>query len=287
MTACIVCGAEEWAPQWEILCRCRPCGFVRAAEMPSDAATAEIYSESYFAGNEYGDYLADRDVHRRNFAARWRDMVRLAGRIDTVFEIGCAYGLFLEYAASQGATTAGIDVCGPAIEHARQQLGQRATVGDFLTTPLAADQYEAFCLWDTIEHLPHPEAVIARVVALLPPGGWLFLTTGDIGSATARFRGRRWRMIHPPTHLQYFSRDTMRRFLTRHGLNVVEIRSIGVFRTLHSVLSGLSVLGKGPARALAVQLRKVIPITTQQRIGTWINLGDIMGVAARKPGGSP
>ncbi len=283
MTACIVCGAEAWRPLWEILSRCERCGFVRAAEMPAAESAADLYTEAYFAGEEYGDYLADRDVHRRNFAARWRDMQRLAGKVDSLFEIGCAYGLFLEYATSQGAKAAGIDVCRQAVEHAASRLGQRATAGDFLAAPIEGGQHQAFCLWDTIEHLPHPDLVVARVAELLPPGGWLFLTTGDIGSAVARFRGRRWRMIHPPTHLQYFSRDTMRRFLARHRLQVVEIKSAGVYRTLHSVLAGLSVLGKGPARAVAGKLRKIVPIATQQRLGTWINLGDIMGVAARKP----
>ncbi|HUE71457.1 MAG TPA: class I SAM-dependent methyltransferase [Pirellulaceae bacterium] len=282
MTACIACGADAWEPRWEILCRCRSCGFVRAAELPPATTTAEIYTEAYFAGEEYCDYLADREVHRQNFAARWRDMQRLAGKLTSVFEIGCAYGLFLEYATSQGATATGIDVCREAVEHAAAQLGQRATAGDFLTAPIAAGQYQAFCLWDTIEHLPHPEAVIGRVVELLPAGGWLFLTTGDIGSGVARFRGRSWRMIHPPTHLQYFSRDTMRQFLARHGLEVVEIKSIGVYRTLHSVLAGLSVLGKGWSRSVAARLHKSIPVRTQQRLGAWVNLGDIMGVAARK-----
>ena len=163
MTACIVCGAEAWRPLWEILSRCERCGFVRAAELPAAESAADLYTEAYFAGEEYGDYLADRDVHRRNFAARWRDMVRLAGPITSVFEIGCAYGLFLEYAASQGAKSAGIDVCGPAVRHATQQLGQQATAGDFLAASIAGGQHQAFCLWDTIEHLPHPDLVVARV----------------------------------------------------------------------------------------------------------------------------
>ncbi len=282
MTPCIVCGADAWKPQWEILCRCRSCGFIRAAELPPATTAAEIYTEAYFAGEEYGDYLADRHVHLRNFAARWGDMQRLAGKLTSVFEIGCAYGLFLECATSQGATAAGIDVCREAVEHAASQLGQRATAGDFMTAPMEAGQHQAFCLWDTIEHLPHPEAVIGRVVELLPESGWLFLTTGDIGSPLARMRGRRWRMIHPPTHLQYFSRETMRRFLVRQGLEVVEIKSVAVYRTLHSVLAGLSVLGKGWSRSIAARLGKTIPARTQQRLGAWVNLGDIMGVAARK-----
>lgn len=282
MTSCIACGADTWEPRWDVLCHCRRCGFVRAANLLSAADVEGIYTEDYFSGEEYGDYLADREVHVRNFAARWRDMRRIAGEIPSVFEIGCAYGLFLEHASSQGAIAAGIDVCRPAVEHAAQRLGQRAIAGDFLSAPMAAGEYRAFCLWDTIEHLPHPEAVVARVVELLPPGGWLFLTTGDIGSPLARLRGRRWRMIHPPSHLQYFSRHSMRQFLERHGLEVVEIRSISVYRTLHSVLSGLRALGRGFSRTAAVLLSRTVPVGVQQRIGMEVNLGDIMLVAARR-----
>jgi SAM-dependent methyltransferase len=255
---------------------------VRAANLLSPAEAAGIYTEDYFAGEEYGDYLADREVHLRNFAARWRDMRRIAGEIPSVFEVGCAYGLFLEYASSQGAKAEGIDVCGPAVEHAAKRLGQRAIAGDFLSAAIAPGEHRAFCLWDTIEHLPHPEAVIARVVELLPPRGWLFLTTGDIGSPLARFRGRRWRMIHPPSHLQYFSRQTIRKFLARHGLTVVEIRSISVYRTVHSVLSGLRALGRGFSRTAASLLSRAVPVGVQQRIGMRVNLGDIMMVAARR-----
>lgn len=287
MTACIACGADVWEPRWEILCRCRNCGFVRAAELLTPSAAAGVYTEGYFTGEEYGDYLGDREVHRRNFAARWRDMRRVAGDISGLFEIGCAYGLFLEYVSSQGTRAAGIDVCAEAVEHAVRQLGQHATAGDFLAAPIEPGEYDAFCLWDTIEHLPHPEAVVARAVELLPPGGWLFLTTGDIGSTAAVLRGRSWRMIHPPTHLQYFSRATLRHFLARHALEVVDIRSIAVYRTLHSVLAGLSVLGKGLSRTVASRLKSAVPGRIQHRLGAWVNLGDIMFAAARKPKARP
>lgn len=283
MIACIACGGTTWAPLWDVLCRCGECGFIRAAELPSPEELAAIYTSAYFQGDEYGDYLADRDVHRRNFAARWNDMRRVAGPLSTVYEVGCAYGLFLEYLSSQGVTAEGIDVCGESVELARRELGQRATAGDFLTAPIEPGAHQAFCLWDTIEHLAHPEQVVSRVVELLPPGGWLFLTTGDIGAPLARLRGRRWRMIHPPTHLQYFSRRTMRGFLARHDLEVVEIKSVGVYRTLHSVLAGLTALGRGWTRTVAARLQRTLSIPWQQRLGAWVNLGDIMTVAARKP----
>ena len=46
------------------------------------------------------------------------------------------------------------------------------------------------------------------------------MTTGDIGSLMARWRGARWRQIHPPTHLHYFSKLTLAQLLERHGFTV-------------------------------------------------------------------
>lgn len=282
MPACPVCEADQWARQWDILCRCQQCGFVRAAELPDEQESNQLYTAEYFQGQEYGDYLADREVHRRNFAARLRDMERLAGPLKSVFEIGCAYGLWLELLSERGIRAAGIDISSEAVRYATEQLGQQASQGNFLQAPLAAGEFEAFCLWDTIEHLSDPSATIERAAQLLPEGGWLFLTTGDIGSRMARWRGRRWRMIHPPTHLHYFSRATIKRLLARHGLTVVEIRAVGVYRTVHSVLSSLAAVGKGVSRGIGGALATTLPQRLQKRVGAWVNLGDIMFVAAQK-----
>ena len=58
----------------------------------------------------------------------------------------------------------------------------------------------------------------------------LALTTGDIGSVNARLRGHKWRMIHPPTHLHYFSAETMKALLDRHGFRQSSISVIPVSR---------------------------------------------------------
>src|SRR5262249_59391852 len=106
-------------------------------------------------------------------------------------------------------------------------------------------EYQAFCMWDTIEHLAHPELFVERIFQLLLPGGWFFATTGDIGSKNARRAGPGWRMIHPPTHLQYFSGQTMTRFLERRGFEVAAIHSTSVYRSIRGVLSGLLLFERG------------------------------------------
>jgi hypothetical protein len=279
---CVCCGSSRWSAHFRVLRKCKDCGFIRADMDLTHEQVRKLYQEDYFQGEEYGDYLADALSHRKNFAARLTVVRRLMGpSVGPVFEIGCAYGFWLEQCSLAGIESAGVDVCVEPVRHARMEMGQNAQVGDFLALNVPKGKYRAFCMWDTIEHLGDPERFVAKVYDLLPKGGWLFLTTGDIGSMFASFRGPRWRMIHPPTHLQYFSTDTMRRFLTRHGFRVMRCQSTPMYRNVGETLDRVAMLGKGPSRPVAQVMRRLVPGRLKQ-LGFWLDLGDIMYVAARK-----
>ncbi|MEQ1826923.1 MAG: class I SAM-dependent methyltransferase [Pirellula sp.] len=278
---CICCGTAAWKPKFRILMECGQCGFIRADVDATPEQIKRLYQEDYFRGAEYGNYLEDQATHRTNFEWRFRMIKRLAPNLKSIFEIGCAYGFWLECCTKHHLVSAGVDVCEAAIEHARRELGQDARADDFLSMDFPPGKFEAFCMWDTIEHLSNPEDFVARAYELLPENGWLFLTTGDIGSRMARWRGPRWRLIHPPTHLQYFSLDTMDRFLARHGFQTVNQQTQSMYRNIGEVLGRVSTLGRGVTRWSAKTLTKVVPSALQQR-GFWLDFGDIMFIAARK-----
>lgn len=282
---CIVCGCTTWLAHFQILARCTTCGFVRASEEPDEREIARLYEEDYFRGKEYGDYLADHYAHAVNFAYRYEQLIRISRDLGPVFEVGCAYGLWLAEVSRRGGRCAGVDICEAAVKHATQSLGQEATCEDFLEKPLAQGAFHSFCMWDTIEHLAYPERFIQRIFDLLPAGGWFFASTGDIDSLAARRRGPRWRMIHPPTHLQYFSQETMCRFLRHHGFEVVDVSSLPMYRSFYGTFTLLTTLGKGFARTVARVASRLVPTYIQKRLGFWLDLGDIMLVSARKPVG--
>jgi SAM-dependent methyltransferase len=243
---------------------------------------ARLYGPGYFEGDEYTDYLGDREVLRFNFQRRLERITALAGRPESLFEIGCAYGLWLQVVAERGIRAAGIDISDEASRHARETLGLSATAGSFEDARLDPGEFQAFCMWDTLEHLAHPEAHVARIAKLLPQGGWFFATTGDIGSVTAQRQAERWRLIHPPTHLQYFSRETLSRFLARHGLRTEYIESEPMCRSLYGTLGGLKLFGHGPIRAAARVATAIVPSAVTRRVRFTLDLGDIMLVCARK-----
>jgi SAM-dependent methyltransferase len=279
--SCIVCGADAWAPLYRGLVRCTACKFVRAAGLPTPEELLRIYGVGYFSGEEYADYLGDREVHRINFRRRLKRITTLAGKLESMYEIGCAYGLWLEMLAEHGVRARGIDISADAVRYARDTLRLEASASTFEDARIRPGEFQAFCMWDTLEHLAQPERAIARIAELLPTGGWFFATTGDIGSRTAQQQGEGWRMIHPPTHLQYFSRATVCRFLRRHGLQVAHVEAEPMCRSLHGTLAGLRLFGRGPLR-IAGTVGALVPGTLARRVRFTTDLGDIMLICARK-----
>jgi SAM-dependent methyltransferase len=280
--ACIVCDAHAWTPLYRGLVRCAGCGFVRAADLPTSDDLARLYGPGYFQGGEYADYLGDERAHLENFRRRFARITAVAGRIESMYEIGCAYGLWLQTARANGVSAAGIDISPEAVRHAASTLKLDAALGTFDDARNTPGEYQAYCMWDTLEHLPHPETCVAKIAELLPAGGWLFLTTGDLGAPLARRQAERWRMIHPPTHLQYFSRDTVERFLARHGLRVTHIESTPMCRSVHGMVEGLKLFGSGPLRAFAGVVSSLVPRPIARQLRFTVDLGDIMLVCARR-----
>ena len=83
---------------------------------------------------------------------------------------------------------------------------------------------DVIVLLDVIEHLPSPAETLALCVRHLNPGGILVITTGDFGAITARLAGAHWRLMTPPQHLWFFSRDSIRRMAAALGLALEHLR---------------------------------------------------------------
>ncbi len=240
------------------------------------ADITRLYGPGYFSGEEYADYVQDRHVHTRTFRRKIHFIRSVAPDLRRVFEIGCAYGFFLDAAQSHWEA-AGVDIAVDAVEYAREVLHVDARPGDFLDLPVRPGYYDAFCMWDTVEHLARPDAYLARIRELIRPGGFLFLSTGDIGSRAARCAGASWRLIHPPTHLSYFSRETISRLLERYGFEVKSIRTIGVYRSVRQTLYRLFVMRRLKLKGLY----RLVSATPIGALSYYLNLGDIMIVGAQ------
>jgi cyclopropane fatty-acyl-phospholipid synthase-like methyltransferase len=275
---CLVCGGKYRPSRIPGLLTCEECQFTTANLALSEEQLRELYTADYFTGNEYRDYVADRAVIEKQFRLRLRRLLRFVPEAPgkNLFEIGCAHGFFLEVARKAFRSVEGIDISEVAVSYARQNLGVEARRAEFLTHQFVVPP-DLICLWDTIEHLARPDLYLRKIADSLPEGGVLALTTGDLDSWVARARGGKWRQIHPPTHLHYFSRKTLSGLLRRSGFEIESIGSEGMYRQVDTMAYIVLCL-KHNRRDLYSWLRKT-------RLLNWdlyLNLRDIIFVVAKK-----
>ena len=242
------------------------------------AALQQLYQRGYFFGAEYHDYLADRRSIEKNFARRLSTLRRYLEPSHTrLFEIGCAYGFFLNAARSSFKEVEGIDISEDAVNYATRTLGVKAVCGDLLTADLSDRWFDVVCLWDTIEHLADPRRYVEVAASHMPAGGLIAVTTGDISSLTARIQKGRWRLIHPPTHLQYFTRTSLCRLLEDCGFRIVHVEYCGFSRSISGMVQNLVALRWQRPRA-AAWLGSLVPAG----LDLYLNLHDIIYIIAER-----
>jgi 2-polyprenyl-3-methyl-5-hydroxy-6-metoxy-1,4-benzoquinol methylase len=230
--ACKLCGSTQHSPTFRGILRCSSCNLLF---FPAEINASELYSKKYFTGEEYHNYPADKKILQYNFRQRLKKMRSLQPQ-GSLLELGCAYGFFLEL-AKEHYQCKGIDISEAILEADKSLTLVRA---DFLTLPEEREAYDFICLWDTIEHLSEPFKTLKKASSCLKPGGRVVLTTGDAASFLAKLRGEKWRQIHPPTHLFYFTKATLEKALEAAGLKMESCQHVGQYRSYQSMLHGLS-----------------------------------------------
>lgn len=119
---------------------------------------------------------------RADFLVKWVNTICPGGR---VLDMGCGDGLFAHLFALQGAQVTGVDCEQAAIEQAIQQTAKHTypngaptfVHGDAHATEDNAASYDLVTMFDVIEHLPNPVALLRQAAGLIKPGGLLMVTT--------------------------------------------------------------------------------------------------------------
>jgi SAM-dependent methyltransferase len=98
----------------------------------SDTELTLLYGRDYFHGQEYFDYVAEEQSLKRNFRLRIATLQRLIPNLATseLFEIGCAYGFFLDQVRGAVRNAAGVDISADAVAFAAAERGVDARHGD-------------------------------------------------------------------------------------------------------------------------------------------------------------
>ena len=248
---CNLCGGTVATPRfvkfgYQIV-KCRGCDLEFLHPRPTAADLAAFYDQGYFTGDParrgYLDYVGERESFLRSFDQKLDRLERLlaerrsggaSGRQKRLLDVGTAAGFCVEAARDRGWDAWGLEVSEYAVGQARAR-GLNVVQGDSLDA-FGGQTFDVITLWDALEHVLDPQAVLAQACGLLADDGLLVFSTGDVGHPWSRLQGRQHRIYNPPQHLYYFSRKTMTAMAERAGLRVVRVEPDLKVTTLHYVL---------------------------------------------------
>jgi 2-polyprenyl-3-methyl-5-hydroxy-6-metoxy-1,4-benzoquinol methylase len=222
---CPTCGSTKPAPELEkdhmALVRCAVCDLVYVTPTFDEAHYKEVYASQAYQdivrdlGINSHDYRVERfGTERVGLMARH---LRASGRPPRYLDVGCSTGFVTEAARTAGWEAIGIDLNPSAIEFGRSR-GLDLRVAALEDAGFEPGSFDAVSLFDVLEHLIDPAAILRTAADLLAPGGILFLYVPNYDSASRLLMGAHAHFIWPTHHLNYYTPITIRDLMVRHAL---------------------------------------------------------------------
>jgi SAM-dependent methyltransferase len=250
--------------------RCMKCGLVRSDPVLDEATLGHLYAESTF------DYEAETANLKATYGRYLAKVRALSGRQGSLLEIGCGDGFFLEQALAQGYTRVrGVEPSAAAIKDAAARVRDQI-VCDVMRPGLFADgEFDAVCLFQVFDHVPHPELVLEACRAALRPGGLILCLNHNVESASSHLMGERSPIIDIE-HTYLYGPATMRRIFEAGGFKILKQ---GHVNNTYSV-SYVAHLAPIPARVKALAL-EALSRSRLGRVSFPIPLGNLYVIASR------
>lgn len=287
VSACPMCAGDRFAvvveePPYTVR-RCHACEFVWVTPRRSEEGLTEIYAgESYWCSDSpktvgYADYRRDERLYLKTFRRRLAFALRYGPRGGRALDVGCAAGYCMQVLSEMSFDVHGVELSAEIARHARQRFGfDTVHVGTLDTYPEPAASFDLITMWDVIEHVVDPRALLQRARELLKPGGLLVLETQNVDSAFARVLGARWHHYKHDEHIYHFNPRTLDA-LTRSAGFAIE----GLSPRFAGKYVSFGFIAERAGRLHPALTQALKPLTLAGSRGLYVNVMDEIIVRAR------
>ena len=199
---------------------CNLCGMLYANPVLRQEDLAEAYKEASF----------DSGVESRLAAVTYRALLEphlnaLPSRTSAL-DIGAGDGTFVEELLALGFTdVVGVEPSEAPIEAAKPAIRGYLKCGVFAADQFTAGSLDLITCFQVIEHVWDPAKITSDALALLKPGGLLFIVAHDRRAFSARVMGTK-SPIFDIEHLQLFDKPTGVALLRNAGFDSIKVSSV-------------------------------------------------------------
>jgi len=208
-----------------VLLRCRECGQL----VSQIGAAAYAHSMQAFDASAFNRPTAPELARRRRVAhRRLAHVARLLGKPPAqcrLVDVGCSRGDFVAFAQELGFAAEGVEPA-PHIAAEARGSGRNVRTGLLEEQSYGDAAFDCVTLFEVIEHLARPLALLAECRRILAPGGVLLLSTGNGESWTARALKGRWdyfRIDKDAGHVSFFNPRSLALVAERAGFSVARL----------------------------------------------------------------
>jgi 2-polyprenyl-3-methyl-5-hydroxy-6-metoxy-1,4-benzoquinol methylase len=234
--------------------KCRDCHLIYVNPIERRSKINEDYSKRK---------SVDASIIRESRLRATKSQVELIKRYKkgtSLLDIGCGEGFFLFNASKAGYSAKGIELSKDAAAYAKREFNLDIEARAFEELQFPENYFDVVTLWQVLEHLPHPLAILKEAYRILKPGGLLMVSTPDIEGIPARILGKRWWNIRK-LHINQFSTKTLTDILENAGFENVSsdsykesinllmlfipmLKYLKIYEPLKALFQPSSILGK-------------------------------------------
>lgn len=205
--------------------------------------TEDLYDEEYYQRRKeyfFRNVVVDPEQGRENsniqeFGEALKHLAELAPSRGQLLDVGCGIGIFLSLARKDHWQVMGVDVSHFACRYAQEVFGVDAHQGDLRAIGFPSGRFDCVTMWDTLEHLQDPLAMLGESGRLLKSGGYLLLNTPNEEGllrvlARALYEGSFETFQYPVRklyhiyHLYYFTEAVLRNVLEQSGFRILRLK---------------------------------------------------------------
>ncbi len=214
---CDLCGlsGERAVPLYHRIVRCPRCHLLYVTPRPVREDLFARQSRTYWLEEYLPAYQAVDVASRYGPPLEYLERYRDTGRL---LDVGCGLGFYLSEAKRRGWHAEGVDVSPFTREYAAEAFGLEVHIGELNSLDLPQESYDGISLWDTLEHVQSPSALLREVHRLLRPNGLLLLSTPNWNSLSRYLLGPDFQAIGPDDHIYYFSSETLSKLVRGGGV---------------------------------------------------------------------
>lgn len=224
---CLICGGSTsflYVKNNFDVRRCSSCGLGTIHPQPLRNLLLDIYQQRYHINADQHGYHIDyeelKDGLLKTYTGFTHRLIKDLdiGKVDSVLDVGCAYGYFLDVAQKElnARNLWGIDVCKDAIDRI-QNKGYHGIQSFLEDVDLPEETFDIIFVGNCFEHLFDPLTAIRKMRNALKKNGIILITTVNFASFMARILGKRWRLMTPPEHIFFWTRESLQIVFNQHN----------------------------------------------------------------------